>query len=75
MDDIKTCHVLHITHHQGQCIGCCVSAQVNALNAFDAAVFLQAHGSYVADGRQIQIGTTGQPDRIETVATADAGFL
>ena len=63
-------HVVDVFVRNLEHVGRCVGGHVDALNAFDAAGFVDAHGRSVADFEQVQVGTATQANRVKTRSRA-----
>ena len=59
-------HVVDVFVRDLERVGRCVGGHVDALNAFDAAGLVNAHGRSVADFEQVQVGTATQANRVKT---------
>ena len=63
-------HVVDVFVRDLERVGRRVGGHVDALNAFDAAGLVNAHGRCVADLEQVQAGTATQANRVKTCSRA-----
>ena len=74
VDAVKACHVVDILGRNLQHVGRGVGGHVDALDALDAADFIEPHGADVGHGQQVHLGAAAQTNRVKAGATADQGL-